>query len=266
MNPQFTGDQNEMIAEFTQMFPAFVAPGRFAVTLGGSHAKKKADALSDFDFRIYADEFVTQDWRDSPGWKPYQELKARWQARGFRIDDFWPRTIADVEGQLADWEAGKIAPTPLVWSVWGYHVLTDIASQHAVFDPDGIVSGWKARLSVYPLTLKSAILKEHGDFVRYWKQDYHYQNKVVRGDAVFLAGLSAKIVHSLSQIVFALNETYFPGDGWNTSYFQAFTLIPPRFGERVVSALYPEPGPSQFEAQRAALIELITEVEALLPR
>jgi hypothetical protein len=61
------------VAEFAQILPLFAAPGRVAVTLGGSHAKKKADALSDFDFRVYADEFVTEDWMNSPGWQPYQE-------------------------------------------------------------------------------------------------------------------------------------------------------------------------------------------------
>jgi hypothetical protein len=210
MTPQFSSEQSELIADFKRVLPLFVAPGRMAVTLGGSWAKGKADSRSDFDFRVYADEFVTQNWVQSPGWNPYLELKAKWENRGFRIDDFWPRTVTDIEDQLATWESGFIAPTPLVWSVWGYHILTDIASQTIVSDPDGVVGGWKTRLSIYPPALKTAILKQHGEFVRYWKNDYHYESKAVRGDAFFLAGLSAKIVHSLSQILFALNETHFP--------------------------------------------------------
>jgi hypothetical protein len=96
----------------------------------------------------------------------------------------------------------------VVWSIWGYHILTDIATQHAVYDPDGLVAGWKERLSVYPPALKAAILAEHGQFIRYWKQDYHYGNKS-RAATRFSAGLSARIAHSLSQILFALNDIYF---------------------------------------------------------
>jgi hypothetical protein len=201
----------------------------------------------------------------SPGWKPFQAALDEWQARGHRIDGFWPRKISEIDAALDRWCAGSIEPESLVWSVWGYHLPTDIASQHVIHDPDGIIAAWHSRLQVYPSALKAAILHKHLELVRYWRDDYHYVSKVERGDSIFLAGLSAKIVHSLCQILFALNEVYYPGDGWNGKYIESFSITPVRFDERVTACLYPEAGFDMLDRQRRQLIELIGEVEDLLP-
>jgi len=36
----------------------------------------------------------------------------------------------------------------------------------------------------------------------YWRHDHHYASKVQRQDVVFLAGLSAKLVHDVVQVLF----------------------------------------------------------------
>jgi hypothetical protein len=261
----FSEEQTEIIEEFSSVMLLFAAPGRVATSISGSHGKGKADAHSDFDFRIYAEAFVTENWGQSPGWKPFQSALDKWQARGHRIDGFWPRKISEIDAALDRWSTGTIEPEPLVWSIWGYHLPTDIAAQHAIFDPNGVIVSWHSRLSIYPPALKDAILSKHLEFVRYWRDDYHYINKVERGDTIFLSGLSAKIVHSLCQILFALNETYYPGDGWNGKYIESFSMAPLNFSERVTACLYPQSGQDMLTRQRQQLIELISEVEALLP-
>jgi hypothetical protein len=260
----FSEEQNAIVEEFSAVLLLFAAPGRVATTIGGSHGKRKADARSDFDFRVYADEFVTENWMQSPGWKPFQATLEKWQARGHRIDSFWPRKISDIDAALDIWCAGTGEPDQLVWSVWGYHLPTDIASQHAIHDPDGVVAAWHSRLQHYPPALKAAVIKKHLEFLRYWRNDYHYVSKVEREDSIFLAGLTAKIVHSLCQILFALNETYYSGDGWNGKYIDSFSITPPNFDARATACLYPQPGPDMFTRQRQQLLELIGEVEALL--
>jgi len=262
----FTKEQSEIIEDFSSIMLLFAAPGRVATTISGSHGKRKADARSDFDFRIYADAFITEKWTESPGWAPYQATLNKWQARGQRVDGFWPRKISEIDAALDRWCSGIIEPESLVWSVWGYHLPTDIAAQHAVYDPDGIISKWHSRLNAYPHALKKAILSKHLEFVRYWSKDYHYVSKVERGDHIFLASLSAKIVHSLSQILFSLNEVYYPGDGWNEKYIESFSIVPPNFNERVIACLYPQAGHDTLVRQRQQLMDLISEVESLIPQ
>jgi hypothetical protein len=53
------------------------------------------------------------------------------------------------------------------------YVLTDINNQLVIEDPYQIIANWKARLSVYPSTLKKAILDKNLASLRYWRSDYH---------------------------------------------------------------------------------------------
>jgi hypothetical protein len=46
-----------LLAQMTPILLALADDGRAAVSLGGSRAKKLADANSDYDFRVYADRF-----------------------------------------------------------------------------------------------------------------------------------------------------------------------------------------------------------------
>ncbi|HEY3331878.1 MAG TPA: DUF4037 domain-containing protein [Capsulimonadaceae bacterium] len=258
-----TYELSDICEEFSKVIVQFAGPGRVATAISGSVGKKKADSSSDLDFRLYADTFVTRNWEKAPAWGPFQELTRKWESRGYKHDGYWPRTIADMDAALAPWLAGKGEPELLEWSVWGYHLPTDLANQHAIYDPDGVIAGWHSLLRDYPPALKAATLKKHLEFLRYWRDDYHYASKVKRGDHVFLAGLSAKIVHSLCQILFALNEVYYPGDGWNLEFIASFSIRPADFAERVVACLYPALDGPYLIKQREDLIGLIDEVEAL---
>ena len=133
----------------------------------------------------------------------------RWKERGINIDGVWRRTVGEIDSALDGWLSGEITPVNLVWTIWGYHILTDINNQFAIEDPYQIIGDWKERLSVYPPALKQAILGKYAASLRYWRSDYHYAHKVERGDVVFLAGMASKLVHESIQILFALNETYF---------------------------------------------------------
>ena len=102
--------------------------------------------------------------------------------------------------------------------------------------------------------------------MRYWRQDYHYRNKVERRDLVFLAGLTSRLVHDLIAILFALNETYYVGDGNNLGFIARFRHVPEGFAEAVGRILYPAPGADVFERQYADLARLIDAVVDLAER
>ena len=209
--------------EFFPIFKKILASERYAITLGGSHGKGVDDKNSDFDFRIYYDNAIPSEEHNKYYHEVWELVKV-WKAKGVEVDGVWPRSVSDVDGQLDAWLSGKGTPTPREWSIWGYNILTDIYNQAIVEDPYGIVKTWKDRLSVYSTDLKNSIFAKHGSSIKYWRSDYHYLNKVNRKDIVFLSSISARLVHDIMQIIYALNEFYYPGDGYNLVYSRNFKI------------------------------------------
>jgi hypothetical protein len=249
--------------EFIPICRRIAGDQRYAISVGGSLGKGTWDSRSDIDFRLFTDQALARAKQQSELWADCRAAIERWRARGVEIDGVWPRTVGEINAALDGWLGGEIQPVPLVWTIWGYHILTDVNNQFVIEDPYGIIAAWKARLSVYPPALKQAILSKYTASLRYWRNDYHYANKVERGDAVFLAGMTAKLVHEIIQILFALNETYYVGDGANLSFVGKFTIAPADFSDRVRAILYPGLA-AAFATQYAALAALIDETLALV--
>ena len=84
--------------------------------------------------------------------------------------------------------------------------------------------------------------------------------KVERRDRVFLAGLTSRLVHDLIAILFALNETYYVGDGNNLDFIARFRHVPEGFAEAVERILYPAAGDDTLARQYADLARLIDAV------
>ncbi len=239
------------------------AQGRYAVSIGGSHGKGIASPDSDVDFRLFCDRESPDTAERRSAQTAFDALILTWRARGVEVDGCWIRRVEEVERDLAAWLAGEARPGPLVWTVWGYHLPTDLLHQRILDDRAGLVAGWQARLRPYPPALKDALLDRHVASLAYWRQDYHYRNKARRGDAVFLAALASRLVHDLLQVLFALNQTYFPGDGDLLVLSRHFAVKPDRFEERVETALYPAASNDRYDRQRTALLALIDDVLAL---
>ena len=238
--------------------------GRYSITIGGSRGKKFSDGQSDVDFRLYSNDFVEGADLDN-GIADVRKFMAYWAERGTLIDGVWMRTISDIDGALNRWLSGEIIPEPLVWAVWGYCLPTDIYHQQIIEDPYGVAEEWKRRMTPYPRALRDAVLKKHTESLNYWKDDYHYRQKVDRKDVIFLASLSARLAHDIMQVLCAVNGVYFPGDGHNVSIAGRFAIKPDRFEERIGAILYPgvfgAPGAADiFLSQYNALHELIAEV------
>lgn len=253
----------QLCADVLPLFRRIPTTEKYAITLGGSHGKGLSDRRSDFDFRVYFESCV-----DGPAWGPiWEELNryiAKWKALDVEIDGVWPRSIAEVDSQLDLWLSGNAVAQPYVWNVWGYNMLTDIYNQAIVEDPCGVAQAWKDRLSVYPDTLRDSILKKHGDSLRYWRADYHYYSKSLRGDFVFMASITARLINDMMQVIYALNRFYFPGDGLNLTFTPKFTVKPDGLEERAVRALYPGGGEDCLARQYGDTISLIDDVLALL--
>lgn len=241
-----------------------LAEGRYAVAIGGSFGRKNSDHRSDLDFRLYCDAVVSDQDERARRQAAIDDAVREWAARGVVLDGCWVRNIPRISHELEQWQRGTIAPEDRVWTVWGYFLPTDIANLSVVDDPYGVIAAWRAALFPYPPLLKQATLARHLGRVRYWRQDYHYPNKVQRQDVVFLASLSARLIHDLLQILFALNEVYYVGDGNNLAFVQQFALLPAGFVDGVTQALYPGQGAGVYAAQYDRLMRLIDAVEVLV--
>lgn len=255
----------QMIAEeFIPLFKA-LSIGKYGIAIGGSFGKGTFDKHSDLDFRLYGDELLSDSDEAVKINKQLQSLTEAYQKKGYRIDGYWPRKIGDINQSLTEWMSGSLKPGESVWCVWGYHLLPDIYHQHILDDPFEMLKGWKKQLRTYPPKLKHAILEKHLKSAKYWRDDYHYINKIRRRDIVFITGLVPKIVHNLIQILFALNETYYVGDGNNLDFLKQFERIPAGFIEQVEEVLFPETDEEGFMRQRELLITMINAVEELIP-
>lgn len=265
MEPNHNISRTQIVIEECLPLLKALAKGRCAVTIGGSHGKGTFDNRSDVDFRVFCDEIVggSRCW-ETEAWKSFSRIVDRWRAQGVDIDYCWVRTIGEIDAQLETWLSGQLLPEEMVWTLWGYHLLTDIANQMVIDDPAGIVAAWQARLTPYPRALQHAIIQKHMGSLNYWRSDYHYRNKVERGDVVFLAGIAARLVHDMMQVLFAINKTYYVGDGNNLHYVATFTVQPRDFADRISAILYPPQAEKGLTAQYAAIIKLIDDIAPLV--
>jgi hypothetical protein len=256
--PSFPPIIQSVFEEFIPICRQLASDQRYAISVGGSLGKGTWDSRSDIDFRLFTDRQVPWSKQRPELWTDCTAAIERWRGRGIEIDGVWTRTVGEIDAALDGWLGGEVKPVNLVWTIWGYHILTDVNNQFVIEDPYRIIGGWKERLSVYPPALQQAILGKYTASLRYWRTDYHYANKVERGDVVFLAGMTSKLVHEIIQILFALNETYYAGDGANLTFIEKFTIVPADFSARVGNILYPGSA-DVFAGQYAALASLIDE-------
>jgi len=254
----------DLIAAMAPLIADLAENGRGAVALAGSRGKGRADAQSDYDFRVYADAYRGPEIEATPQWRCFEQTMHHWEARGYRMDGVWMRSYAGVHRDLASWIAGAPVDKSFEWTIWGYHLPTDLANQQIVSDPDGILAEWKAKLACYPEALRQTVLRHYREILAYWAEDYHYESKVERRDLVFLVGLSGKLANAILQVVFAFNRVYYPGDGWNLPMAAELERLPPDFISRMSQMLEPGSDADAWRRQRAEFITMVRDLEVLL--
>ena len=255
--------RDEVIAEMVPLIADLAEDGAAAVALAGSHGKGRADTLSDFDFRAYSDAYRPQ-LRQTEQWQRFAAAQLRYQDRGVRMDGIWMRSYSGVRRDLNAWLAGHLVEKEFDWTIWGYQLPTDLSCQLIAHDPHGHLAGWRTELAEFPETLRGALFARYRGILSYWKDDYHYDSKVIRRDLVFLTGLTGKLVNTIMQVIFAYNRHYFPGDGWNLVLAAELPRVPPHFIERMTDILEPGPAPDRWHRQRENIVSMIEDVEALI--
>lgn len=252
--------------------------GRCAVALAGSFAKGKGDAHSDIDFWVFADEAMPQLQRrevvnalttdiegafvgeEPDGSYFYNEFAYA----GTRVEATLQR-IVYVQGVVDDCLAGKIVMTPAVWTINGHYnhcLLSVIKAAKPLHDPAGVIAQWQAQLEVFPPKLKEAMLAYHVWRAGFWLDNFHYLSAIRRRDVVYTSGIVQNSLHHLILSLFAINETYFPGDKKSLIYAAGFEKQPARFVEAARQVLLPC-NEDALPQQREVLKQMWLEVKAL---
>lgn len=204
--------------------------GKCAIALAGAHAKGTADAASDIDLYVFAEEaksfaersrvicaaadagttpWISDSFDDAP-WGGSMDFC--YQGTPVEVVG---RTISRMDKVVHDCLEGRFEIIPATWTSNGYFTfiyLCELSFLKPVWDPDGILAEYQKLAAVYPEPLRRAIIQIFMERAGTWIDNFHYESAVQRGDILFTAPIVMHTVLDMIQVVFALNRTYFPGD------------------------------------------------------
>ena len=135
-------------------------------------------------------------------------------------------------------------------------------------DPSDIIARWKSEVATYPPKLRDAIVDHHLAAAGFWPDNFHYLSAIERQDVIYATGIVQQVVHNLVQVLFALNEAYFPGDKQLDVTLAHLPRRPPRVCERISALLFPGTPATRevLREQREALRSLVADVRDMTAR
>lgn len=269
------------ISQLTPLLRQFCR-SEYGIALGGAHAKGVDDAESDLDLYVFARDVLPAAGRatccrqfsgqvsDIVCWgedTPFVQGGADFLYGGRKVE-CWLRHIDYIAGIIGECQAGVVRQELVTWTVMGFYnhcALSDLRHMVIVEDPSGILSAWKATVSRYPPRLQQAIIDRHLAAAWFWPDNFHYQSAVERCDTIYTAGIVQQVVHNLIQVIFAINQTYFPGDKKLDIALGHLAAVPDRLVERIQRLISPGVSPDRaaLREQRAALRALAVDVRSL---
>ncbi len=251
----------------------------YGIALGGAHAKGVDDVESDIDLYVFTRRMLPNDeraklcaqfnpdiseivcWGDVRDDGAFEQTGSDFLYLGRKVE-CWSRDIDFIEGIIDECRRGIVRQELVTWTVMGFYnhcALSDIRNMVPVDDPSGLLLGWKTKASVYPPKLREAIISRHLNAARFWPDNFHYKSAVERCDVLYTTGIVHQVVHNLIQVLFAINETYFPGDKKLEAAISHLPAQPHDFTPRIKRLLSPE-----MPVDRALLISQREELGILL--
>jgi hypothetical protein len=260
--------------------------GEYGIALGGAHAKGLDDRESDVDLYLFTRDILSNGERSQQcqqfsacieGVVSWGEMPAGANAFTQAGTDFlykrrkvecWLRNSDHITATIVECQQGIVRQDLVTWTVMGFYnhcALSDLTHMIPLDDPYGLLAHWKAEVSQYPLKLQQAIISRHLTAARFWPDNFHYKSAIERLDIIYTTGIVQQVIHNLIQVVFAVNQTYFPGDKKLDLSLQHLALQPADFGARIKQLLSPGVSVSRvlLEQQRLELCRLLAEVEEL---
>jgi predicted nucleotidyltransferase len=223
-----------------------------AIVLGGSRARGTHHAASDIDLGIYYHSHQPLDlhalgnvatqlddahrpnlltsiggwgpWINGGGWLGIQAVPV----------DFLYRDLDQVNRVIKACLAGQVEifyqpghPHGFVTSIY----LGEIAICQPLWDPKGLITNLKSKVSPYPTALQKAVRQNFA-----WEIDFSIgmaQKSIERADVTYAAGCSFRSIMCMLQVLFALNQEYWLNEKGAVAIANNFAIKPARFQSRV---------------------------------
>ena len=258
------------------------AMGAYAIAVGGAHAKQLDDVESDLDIYLFTDAILPDEERNrltlqsdplihdavSYGYgRPFAQAGTDFYWDTLKIE-CWLRNARFIDDTIQDCVAGIVKRDPVVWTTTGFYnhcCLSDLKSMMPIDDPVGMILRWKRQVDQYPAALRKAIITQHLGAARFWPANFHYDSAIARQDIIYTTGIVQQVLHNLIQVLFAVNEVYFPGDKKLSEAIAYLNHIPEHFIDRMQRLIFPA-GPISTELlrdQQRELQALLHEIENL---
>ena len=220
---------DEIICEVTNILKRATG-GKCSIALAGAHAKGLADDVSDIDFYIVTDKakpsltlrkiiaqvadsrasiYISSDFDSAP-----YGGNIDFTYRGVPIE-VTVHTAARLRQRVDECLRGEFEIIPQTWTSNGYYTFIYLGELHFIaplYDPDGLLAGYKNQLKQYPKPLRKAIIKQFMSRANTWLDNFHYETAIARADVLFTAPAVLHTVLDMIQVIFALNRQYFTGD------------------------------------------------------
>lgn len=274
------GDKTPLVRDLVARLSQI--PGMAGVALGGSYASGTAHPDSDIDLGLYyweaapfsvdAVREVASAANDTPapvvtdfgGWVKWVNGGAWLTVRGQRVD-FIYRGVERVQHWIDESARGEFTQDYYVHDAYGfrsYIYLGELRICQPLYDPQGTLAALKAQVETYPPALKRGL-------IRTWvpisgSSFYSLHKAAARGDAYMAVGCLTRVVAMLTQVLFALNDTYFLTDKGALERIDAFPLRPDGYAAAVRDLLgHPGTTRAKLEAAAGRLEALHGQVAAL---
>jgi predicted nucleotidyltransferase len=237
-----------------------------AIVLGGSYARGLERPDSDMDMGIYYYEdqpFKIEDIRsvasalsevDSPVVTGFYEWGAwvnggAWVHTSVGKIDFLYRNINHVQKTIDEGLTGIIHLDFNQQPPFGFFSVIYLAETNLcipLHDPKQILQPLKSLVKTYPPILRDKIQSEY-----LWMAEFtllHARGFASRGDVYNTAGCLTRISSYLTQVLFAMNQTYFIADKTAMAEISGFSVAPRNYREEI-SAVFGNLGISQSDLE-----------------
>ncbi|MCX6047634.1 MAG: nucleotidyltransferase domain-containing protein [Chloroflexi bacterium] len=230
-------------------------PGIMAIVLGGSYARGTHHATSDLDIGLYyaeANPFAIADIKHvagelagsaAPVVTDFYEW-GRWVNGGAWIQtpagkvDFLYRNLDQVQRTLDEAQQGNFQHDYNQQPAYGFYSMIYLAETQICIplsDPQGQIAALKRQVTTYPAKLKQKIIVDC-----LWSAEFtllHAQSFAAVGDVYSTVGCLTRIAANLTQVLFALNETYFMSDKRAMDILATFAVLPAGYLESLTTIL-----------------------------